>query len=257
MKSDFKRKLSLQPCIGTFLKLPRPEVVEILSLAGFDFVICDMEHAQISEIEARDVIRTAVALDLPVIVRLPDPTQGLVNRLLEVGVTGIQIPRLNSIQDIKHLYSVTHFPPAGTRSVGRANLASKYGRVTLKDYLESENSRVLTIGQFETKEMEQPSELLFEGLDVAFIGPTDLGVDFGVPGNINDERVQNRIKAVEKLAAATNTFMGAFTNNLSSAKQYIDKGYRFIAISGDISFLQKGANALLKDLQNLIVTGEK
>jgi 2-keto-3-deoxy-L-rhamnonate aldolase RhmA len=185
-RTDLKQKLALGPCFGTFLKLPRPEIVDILAFAGFDFVICDMEHAQIAEAEAREVIRACVAADLPVIVRLPDPTQGLVNRLLEAGATGIQMPRLRSGQEARQLHSIMHFPPVGTRSTGTSNNLAGYGTVPIPQYLEQENARVLTIGQVENKELEQPFDRIFDGVDIAFIGPTDLSVDFGVPGNSKD-----------------------------------------------------------------------
>ncbi|WP_066307395.1 HpcH/HpaI aldolase/citrate lyase family protein [Bacillus sp. FJAT-29814] len=246
MKMDLKQKLELKPCIGTFLKIPRPEIVDVLALAGFDFIICDMEHAQISEEEARSVIRAGVNAGIPVVVRLPEPVQGLVNRLLEAGAVGIQMPRLRKASETKELYSMMHFPPLGTRSVGVANIFANYGSVAIKDYLDSENSRVLTVGQFETKAIDDCIEKMFDGLDVAFIGPTDLAVDFGVPGNINDLNVQERLAEIEKAANKTGTIMGAFAGNLEQAKYYIERGYRFLAVSGDISLVAAGANSLVK-----------
>lgn len=249
--NNFKDKLQKQVCIGTFLKIPRPEIVEIFSIAGFDFIICDMEHAQISEQEAREVIRTAVNMNLPVIVRLPDASQGLVNRLLEAGATGIQIPRLKSQEDIQHLASIMHYPPNGTRSIGNANRAAGYGTVPLREYLDQEDERVITVGQFETREMEQPSENLFKGLDVAFIGPVDLTMDFGVLGNINDPAVQERIKEIEENAKKTGTILGAFAGNIDAAKRYIDRGYNYIAVSGDVGLLMSGAKNLISDMKTL------
>lgn len=249
MGNLLKEKLKSELCIGTFLKIPRPEVVDILALSGFDFIICDMEHAQISESEAREVIKTGVARGIPIIVRLPDPAQGLVNRLLEAGAAGIQIPRLKSSQDINELNSFMHYPPEGKRSVGNANLLADYGAIPLQQYLTSENKRVLTVGQFETVEMERPCEPLFEGLDVAFIGPTDLCVDFGVTGNLDDPRVQERLNEIELHAKKSNTTLGAFAANSKDAQKFIDKGYRFLAVGGDVSLLMKGAKSLVADLK--------
>lgn len=252
MSTDLKQRLRLGPCIGTFLKLPRPEVVDILALAGFDFVICDMEHAQIAETEAREVIRACVAAGLPVVVRLPEPVQGLVNRLLEAGAVGIQMPRLRSAQETRQLHSMMHFPPVGTRSVGNANPLAGYGAVPIPKYLEQENARVLTIGQFETREMDQPCDPMFEGLDVAFIGPTDLSVDFGAPGNFSDPTVQQRVAEVEDAAAKAGTIMGAFAGTLEETQRYLAAGYRYIAVSGDISLLSKGAKSLVSKLRETI-----
>lgn len=250
MSIELKQKLEQGPCIGTFLKIPRPEIVDILALAGFDFIICDMEHAQISEIEARDVIRAGVAAGIPVTVRLPEPTQGVVNRLLEAGASGIQMPRLRTASETAELHSILHFPPHGTRSFGNANRAAQYGNVSMSELIKSENERVLAIGQFETKEIDSPIESMFQGLDVAFIGPADLSVDYGVPGQFRDPAVLNRIAEVEKAAEQTGTIMGAFAGTIEDAKFYLERGYRYLAVSGDISMVVKGAKSLIKDVQD-------
>lgn len=73
---SFRQRLFRQTYFGTFLKIPRPEVVPLIALSGLDFIICDMEHAQITEEEARTVIVAANEVQLPVVVRLPDAHQG-------------------------------------------------------------------------------------------------------------------------------------------------------------------------------------
>lgn len=76
---------------GTFVKLGRREVIEILANAGLDFAICDLEHSQISEQEASIMILAGLACDLPVMVRVADFQPGLINRLMESGSAGIQL----------------------------------------------------------------------------------------------------------------------------------------------------------------------
>lgn len=251
VNSGLREMLAERQCFGTFLKLARPEVVDVLALAGFDFVICDMEHAQMDEREARCVIRACVAAAMPVVVRLPDPSQGLVNRLLEAGATGVQLPRLRTAHDTRQLYSMMHFPPLGTRSVGNANHLAGYGTVPIVDYLELANSQVLTVGQFETRDIDQPCDPMFEGLDVAFIGPTDLSVDFGVPGHSDAPVVRSRIGEIEEAAARTGTIMGAFVSSVDAARKCVEDGYRYIAVSGDVTLLSKAARGLLEELSEL------
>jgi 4-hydroxy-2-oxoheptanedioate aldolase len=106
-----------RPVYGTFLKLPRREVVEILALAGFDFAVCDLEHAQIDEAEAREVLLAGSHAGLPIVVRVPDLERGLINRLLEAGAAGIQAPRVRSAADAARLRELVEYPPEGSRSV--------------------------------------------------------------------------------------------------------------------------------------------
>lgn len=249
---NLHQQLTERSCFGTFLKLPRPEVVELLAIAGFDFVICDMEHAQISEAEARTVIKACCAVGLSVTVRLPDPTQGLVNRLLEAGTVGIQMPRLRSSADTQKLRSMMHFPPEGTRSVGRANAWAVYGAIPLEQYIEESNTRALVIGQFETQEIEEPIDQMMDGLDVAFIGPTDLSVDLGAPGQSDHPDIRERIRQIEAAAERTGTAMGAFVASVEKAVQLATAGYRYIAVSGDISMLGKGAKNMMASIRDAL-----
>ena len=249
---DLYKALKEKPCFGTFLKLPRPEVVDLLALAGFDFVICDMEHAQVSEAEARDVIKACAAVGLAVTVRLPEPTPGLVNRLLEAGAVGIQMPRLRTIQDTKNLHSWMHYPPEGSRSVGNANAWAGYGAVPVVEYLEESNKRSLVIGQFETRAMDRPVDDMMDGLDVAFIGPMDLSVDFGYPGQFEHPEVLARIQEIEEAAARTGTHMGAFVGTVEKTAQLVAKGYRYLAVGGDISMLAGASKNLVKSLHEAV-----
>jgi 2-keto-3-deoxy-L-rhamnonate aldolase RhmA len=249
---DLHVALAQRACFGTFLKIPRPEVVDLLALAGFDFVICDMEHAQISELEARDVIKACAAVGLPVTVRLPEPTQGLVNRLLEAGAVGIQMPRLRGRADTRGLYEMMHFPPEGSRSVGIANAWAGYGTVPVSRYFSESNARALVIGQFETREIDEPIDQMMEGLDVAFIGPMDLSVDFGVPGQFNHPDVVARVRQIEEAAARTGTIMGAFVGSAEQASKLARAGYRYLGVSGDITMLGNSAKALVASLHQAV-----
>jgi 2-keto-3-deoxy-L-rhamnonate aldolase RhmA len=245
---ELAKKLQERPCFGTFLKIPRPEVADLLALAGFDFVICDMEHAQVSEAEARDVIKACAAVGLAVTVRLPEPVQGLVNRLLEAGAVGIQMPRLRTARDTAELHDMMHFPPEGSRSVGNANAWAGYGAVPVPQYLEECNRRALVIGQFETRQIDDPIDPMMQDLDVAFIGPMDLSVDYGVPGQFEHPEVQQRISQIEQAAKRTATHMGAFVGSVEKSAQLVKAGYRYLAVSGDVGMLASAAKNLVASL---------
>lgn len=244
-------RLLAGPIFGTFYKLPRPEVADVLALAGFDFAICDMEHAQMAETEARAAIRACVANELPVVVRLPEPTQGLVNRLLEAGAAGIQMPRLKTSAEVQQLYAFTHFPPRGCRSAGNANRLAAYGGRPLAQYIDLADSGVLLVGQFETREGERPYEPVVRELDVAFIGSTDLSVEFGVPGTPEHPAVLSHAAVIEAAAFREGTFMGAFVDSAEAARRKIVAGYRYLAVSSDISLISREAHRLVTTLREL------
>src|SRR5437762_6077261 len=83
--------LAERAILGTFVKLPALESIEIAQGAGFDFVIVDLEHSQVSEGQALRLIRHSSATAFPALARIAANDAGLVNRLLEAGASGIQL----------------------------------------------------------------------------------------------------------------------------------------------------------------------
>lgn len=244
---DLRQALRKRPCFGTFLKLPRPEVVAVLSLAGFDFLIIDMEHGQISEPEARSAIQACVANDLAAVVRLPDAMAGVVNRLLEAGAVGIQMPKVRTRADAERLRVMMHFPPDGVRSIGIANAWAGYGSVPIPTVMSQADDRSVAIGMFETKEVEEPIDGVLRPLDVAFIGPSDLGIEFGLP--IDHADVQSHIKKIEDGGRRTGTALGYSAKTPREALDLASRGYRYIALSNDMAMLGGAARQLVATLK--------
>lgn len=230
---------------GTFLKIPRFEVVDLLAIAGYDFVVCDYEHAQMSVHDACDIVRAGIGRGLPVLVRTPTLDRGEINRLLEAGAAGIQLAR-GSGNDAVALRQLVSYPPTGTRSVSMAQPAADYGfRVSLTTHLERSNSEVLAIGQFETADYAEDINSAMASLDVAFIGPVDLSVDLGTPGNLCSRRMREAASVIEAAAERANVPMGIFAGSAEAAAAARAKGYRYIVAGSDLTMLSTGAAALL------------
>ena len=230
-----------------FLKLPRPEVADVLALAGFDFVIVDMEHGQISEVEARTLILACMAADLPAVVRLPDATSGLVNRLLEMGAAGIQMPKLRTASEAKRLRDITRFPPEGTRSIGLVNRQAGYGTVPIQSHVTAANDRTITVGMFETKETDEALDDVLRQVDVAFIGPSDLSLDYGLA--IEHPRVQAHIQRIEEASHRVGARLGYAAKSPAEARDLATRGYRYIAVGTDVSMLFDQAKDVIRGLE--------
>jgi 2-keto-3-deoxy-L-rhamnonate aldolase RhmA len=237
--------------LGTFVKLGRREVIEILALAGLDFAICDLEHSQITEAEAGHMIAAGRSCGLPIIVRVAHFHPGQINRLLEAGAAGIQLPQVQTREQVSALRAACKYPPEGSRSMSLAQPAAGYGSEPLVEYLERSNREVLLVGQLETRELEQPLTILIEGLDVAFIGSLDLTVDMGVPGKLEDPAVQNRLREIERAATTANVHFGIYADSPARAAQAATAGYRMIALSSDLGALAAAAKGWTKHLQEL------
>lgn len=250
--SDLREAMARGPVVGTFLKLPRREVVDLLALAGYDFVICDFEHARIDEAEAREVLLAAAYHGLPVVVRVEDLSRGPINRLLELGAAGIQLPRTRGVADTETLVDLSRFPPVGSRSVGTAHLGAGYGRVPVAEYVADDDRRPLLVGQFETRGVDDPVAEIVAGLDVAFVGTVDLTVDHGAAGDLDHPAVAARIAEIEAAAAASGVALGVFAAGEAQIRRFAAAGYRYIAVSGDLSMLATGARRAIDDTRAVL-----
>jgi 4-hydroxy-2-oxoheptanedioate aldolase len=193
---------------GLFLKLPSTEVIDLVGAAGFAFAVVDLEHSQLSEADARALVRHARATGLPALVRIPAVDRGLVNRLLEAGAAGIQLSTVRRAADVRALRAATRYAPTGTRSISLAHPAAGYGATAMADYLAAQAADPpLVVAQIETAETDDPLDaILAERPDVVFVGTTDLSVDVG----LDDARVRARVDEVAAAAERAGLPLGAF-----------------------------------------------
>jgi 4-hydroxy-2-oxoheptanedioate aldolase len=249
--ANLRNKMKSGPALGTFVKLGRREVVEILALAGLDFAICDLEHSQITEAEAGHMIAAGRSCGMAVIVRMEHFAPGQINRLLEAGAAGIQLPQVQTREQVSAFRSACKYPPEGSRSVSLAQPAAGYGSEPLADYLERSNREVLLVGQLETRELEQPLNALMDGLDVAFIGSLDLTVDMGVPGKLDDPSIQQRLREIEQAASSAGIPLGIYADSPERAAKAAAAGYRMIALSSDLGCLAGAVKSWTRQFQEL------
>ena len=193
---------------GLFVKLAATEVVDIAGRSGLDFVVVDLEHSQLTEADALALTRHAAAIGLPALVRVPELDRGLVNRLLEVGARGIQLSTVRSVAQVEALRASMRHAPAGSRSVSLAHPAAGYGEVALGDYLAAQELQPPElVAQIETADTDDPlPELLAAGVDVAFVGTTDLLVDVGM----DESRLRARVEEIASAAEAAGVELGGF-----------------------------------------------
>lgn len=214
---------------GLFVKLSSTEVVDLAAVGGMDFVVVDLEHSQLSEAEARRLVRHCAVLGFPVLVRIPLLDRGVVNRLLEAGACGIQLSTVRWVSQVAELRAATRYAPDGTRSISLAHHQADYGGLGVADYLRVQAHRPpLVVAQIETAQTDDPlGEILAAGVDVAFLGLTDLSVDLA----LDTPRVRARVEEVAEAAARAGVALGAF--GLDDPRVVYD------VVSSDLSLLRR------------------
>lgn len=245
---SLRQLLVERPVVGTFVKVPRPEIVDVLAQHGLDFLICDTEHGQINSGAVTTVLQAGRAAGISITVRVPTINRGQINRILEAGAAGIQLSTVTSAADASSLRDVTTYPPGGSRSLSTAQPAAQYGALPLPEYLMTSNRDSLRIGQLETAHYADPLEAIIAPLDIAFIGVMDLSVAAGYPGETSHPVVLEQVARIEHAARATGVPLGTFANSVEDAERAIEHGYRYVAVTSDLALLSAGAKSAFASL---------
>ncbi len=233
---------------GTFVKLKSPNIVEMLGYAGLDFIILDMEHSNINFTEAESLIRAADLVNMSTIVRVPFAQEDNVLHALDLGAQGVQIPGLQTANEVEEIIKCGKYYPVGNRGLSYAQRAAKYGFVDKDAYLKEQNEQSLFVIHIENKEMVEEIENICSNplVDVIFIGPMDLSQSYGMPGNIDSEIVQMAMKKIIETAKIHNKSIGIFVTNQNDLEKYIVWGIQYIVWSSDIGFCTSGVKSFLK-----------
>lgn len=244
MKGFIQKLKQETPQIGTIVGFNAPEVAEMLSLCGFDWLFVDMEHGAYS-IEAAQHNIQAIRGDCSAVVRAPENSAVWIKRVVEIGADGVIVPLVNSAEEARRAVAAAKYPPLGARSVG-VGRAHEYG-ISFGEYVAEANERVALIIQIEhIQGVKHLDEILqVDGIDGVLIGPYDLSGSMNRLGQVKSEAVQAEIRRIKEKCKRASMPFGIFVLNPEDAPREIADGCRFIAVGTDASFLIGSAkNAL-------------
>jgi len=240
-----------KPTFGSWITLREPAVAEILSKAGFDWMVVDMEHSAITLDVAQDLIRVIDLCGIAPLVRVGvnDPT--VIKRVMDAGAHGVIVPMVNSKKDAEKVVSSVYYPPKGKRGVGLTR-AQEYG-LNFDKYLDWQKEGPIVVVQIEHIEAIENLEdiLSVEGIDASIIGPYDLSGSIGFPGALGRREVADALSRYEEICKKMKKPMGYHIVNpdAKEVKQYLKKGYTFIAIGLDTLYLGIKCKEVLRDVR--------
>lgn len=246
---EIKQKLKdSRVSVGSWMTLAHPSIAEILGRAGYEWVVIDMEHSAISVAEALRLIIAVENGGAVPLVRLAgtDPLQ--CKAVLDSGAAGVLVPSINSKGEAEAAVRMAKYPPIGHRGVGLAR-AQGYGS-TFPEYVAAANDDTLLIVQIEHIDgVSNIEEILsVPGLDGTFIGPYDLSMSLGVPGQLSHPAVLAAKKRVLEATLARKLSAGIHLVHPSTAaadsRAAVADGYTFLAHGTDMLMLAESARAL-------------
>lgn len=232
--------------LGTWVKIPALETVELIGHAGFDFVVIDLEHAPLDLAAAYPLIVAAQASGMAALVRLSDRSGAQIQRLLDAGADGLLVPHVSSVPLAEEITRAMVFAPRGTRGLGATSRAGQWGLMPAADYV-ARGDTCLRMVQLEAWEVLQDaaSFLSVENVNGVFVGLGDL---FLSSGRRPDE--PETIAMIESVAAAARQAgkaSGIAASSIQEARRYLQCGYSLVMVSNDATLFGKAACELVAE----------
>lgn len=226
-----KQKLAEgETVFGCFIPPASAVTVEILALAGFDFVLLDAEHGPISPESAYPMILAAESRGVPAFARIGQNDKQVILKFLDLGVSGVMVPQVNDAAQAEQAVAATKFVPRGTRGLAGGRTFNYGLKRSAPEMVPILNDRVMTIIQFEHKDaLEHLDDILsVPDLDVLFVGPNDLAQSLGFPGQPGHPDVTEMADEVVARAKARGLKLGTVAPDAGSARAAIDRGFDMI-----------------------------
>jgi 4-hydroxy-2-oxoheptanedioate aldolase len=224
------KMLAGEPALGCSVMFPSPQIIEMLGYAGFDWVLLDCEHGSLSLGDVELMAMAADAVGVTPIARPRTNSTSDIQSVMDRGAMGVQVPHINSAEDAKRAVSAVKFGPGAGRGLAAGTRPDSWGLgAKMPDFTTAANAQSLVCVQLEHEAaIRNADEILgVEGVDVFFVGPSDLSQSMGYPGNPKAPPVAEAIATTMSKIGARGKLSGmpAAADNVASV---IGLGARYI-----------------------------
>lgn len=238
--AELRRRVTTGFALGTFvIESPVPTTVSALALAGFDFLVLDMEHSSIDFTRLELLLTAAHAAGIATLVRPWGEDVGLIGKILDMGASGIMVPHVGSAQRARAVVVQSRYAPRGNR--GLCPL-TKYD--SLGEPLRSLDEATYVVVQIEGRDAvgKIGDIAAVPGIDAIFVGPYDLAMSLGVqPGS------PEVFAAAERLAQAMpkGPALGIYIDDPARCADWSARRFALQVVSFDGRMLANAARAVV------------
>jgi 2-keto-3-deoxy-L-rhamnonate aldolase RhmA len=225
-----------EPLLGTFVLLPRPEIVEMLSLAGFDAIVVDLEHGPIDVSDLPSLVAAAQGSGLQTVVRVPDAAPAMIGRALDSGADGLLVPHVTSRVEAEAVVAAGSFPPVGERSINPYVRSNGYG------IRAAASPQPALIAMLEGPDaIADLAEIAgVDGIDAVFVGPVDLAASLGFDGDATHPEVSRLVAETITAIVAGGGRASVYAPTPELAARWFDAGASLVALSADSAMVLSG-----------------
>lgn len=231
--------------------LPGPNLTRTICRAApnIDWLLLDMEHGNISDDSMHEIVAAAAACGVSPIVRVTEGGRPMIKRALDSGAHGILVPVIDTVEEARKVVEYSKFPPKGKRGFEPLLALEKFveqhphngpvRQLTGTEYLQQANDSIVIAIQIETKgALEHVREIAaIPGIDVLFVGPSDLGMNIGHPADSSGTYSQELLDAIESVreaAKAAGKSCGIYGDTGEEGKAYAKRGFQMVSVMTDM-----------------------
>lgn len=227
-----KQKLAAgKQVVGGTVVIPDPDTYCAMATSGFDFLWIEMQHSPMTYQDVAHMIRACKGAPAMPFIRIPDATEGDIQKAMDIGAAGIIIPMVEDLQKVQNAIKFSHYPPAGKRSLGNG----QYGAMWGSDYRQIANDNVMIVAMIESPTGVKIADEIaaIPEVDVVFVASTDLASFSGYKQG--DPQYEALVKSIEQ---SVNNAGKKLAGPL--AWKFSRKGYSFFQGPTEASLIKTG-----------------
>lgn len=241
-------------CYGTMLRILRsPQAVALTASQKWDYIILDTEHNDYNMETLANMAFVAKYEDIGFFVRVPDKLYHQMAQMLDVGAEGLVLPQVKTRAETEHILLSTKYAPMGKRGVSVSEAVTRFRSFDVVGYTQYANDENMTIVQIESETgVNNVREIVSTpGVDAIMIGPSDLTMDMGIPGQFHHPRVEEAFHTIIATCNEYGVAPGIHLSSMDDVRKWVREGMRFVTYSYDIQFFKNASQEALSQLRKI------
>ena len=234
---------------GCFINLFSPAVTEIVSQAGYDTLLIDLEHGPGDYMGAITHMQSMAGSNATPLIRVVDSHSSTIKKAMDIGPHGIMVPNVRNAEEARHVVEARCYPPKGFRGAAPPVVrGSQYG-LNLEDYFRFLEEDFLTIVQVESLEAVEDLENIcdVDGVDMIFVGPTDLSGALGKMGDYDSDAFRQAFERIEKVTLDKGKLLGTIPFPNWSTQRLYENGHHLVLCGFDAVMVRESALSNVKE----------
>ena len=237
-----------KPVVGMTVSTPSVEIAAQAADMGFDFLWIEMEHSPITLETARNMILATRGARAMPFIRVPVVELWTAKRVMDMGALGVIFPFVSTAEQAKLAASACRYPPHGGRGSG-AGLAT-FRWPAPGGYYDFADKNIVVVTNIEDTTAMDNLDAIADtpGIDVLFIGTSDLSFSLGFRGRQDPPELRAAIEKVVKAARKAGKAAGRPLVDAQYYQQFVDEGFTFFQAQTEINLMAAGAERYLTAL---------